>query len=78
MPDFSSYKVEDLFHALGPLAIFSANHSWTSPQRIDLIRQDGEEYGFSVRGEAPIIIAIVEEDSLAAVSLVFCFPLSPW
>lgn len=78
-PDFAQYKVEDLFKGLGPVAIFSAKHHWTAPRLIQLHRGGrhprremvgGEHgFGFSVRGDAPVIIAAVDNNSLADVSI---------
>lgn len=52
----------------GLLAIFSARHSWSTPRKTVLERAVGEDYGFSVRGDSPVIIAMVEKHSLAEVS----------
>lgn len=68
-PDFGQHGVEDLFRSLGPVAIFSAKRHWTAPRLIQLQRgPDGEGFGFSVRGDAPVIIAAVDHNSLADVS----------
>ncbi|XP_044744645.1 rhophilin-2 isoform X1 [Coccinella septempunctata] len=65
-PDFAQYRVSDLFKSLGPIAIFSAKRHWTAPRLIQLHRgRTSEGFGFSVRGDAPVIIAIVESNSLA-------------
>ncbi|XP_024225706.1 rhophilin-2 isoform X1 [Bombus impatiens] len=65
-PDFGQHGVEDLFRSLGPVAIFSAKRHWTAPRLIQLQRgPDGEGFGFSVRGDAPVIIAAVDHNSLA-------------
>lgn len=64
-PDFSQYKVTDLFRCLGPVAVFSAKHHWTAPRTIQLRKKEDEGYGFSVRGDAPVVVAGVEPDSLA-------------
>ena len=72
-PNFSQYKVEDLFRRLGPVAIFSAKHHWTAPRTIQLRKKEEEGYGFSVRGDAPVIVAGVESTSLADVSCTFRF-----
>jgi len=64
-PDFSQYKVTDLFRCLGPVAVFSAKHHWTAPRTIQLRKKEDEGYGFSVRGDAPVVVAGVETDSLA-------------
>ena len=67
-PDFSRHKVVDLFRSLGPVAVFSAKHHWTAPRTVQLRKKDDEGYGFSVRGDAPVVIAGVEHGSLADVS----------
>jgi len=64
-PDFSQYKVNDLFRCLGPVAVFSAKHHWTAPRTIQLRKKEDEGYGFSVRGDAPVVVAGVEPNSLA-------------
>ena len=69
-PDFSLYRVEDLFRSLGPVAIFSAKHHWTAPRSVQLQRlSGGEGFGFSVRGDGPVIVAGVDQGSLADVSI---------
>ncbi|XP_065200233.1 rhophilin-2 isoform X2 [Planococcus citri] len=66
-PDFAHLPVEDLFYRLGPVAIFSAKHHWTVPRNIQLQRTGSSDsgFGFSVRGDAPVIIATVDSGSLA-------------
>ncbi|XP_033210682.1 rhophilin-2 isoform X3 [Belonocnema kinseyi] len=65
-PDFGQHGVDDLFRSLGPVAIFSAKRHWTAPRLIQLQRgPGGEGFGFSVRGDAPVIIAAVDHNSLA-------------
>ncbi|XP_011879322.1 PREDICTED: rhophilin-2 [Vollenhovia emeryi] len=67
-PDFGQHGVDDLFKSLGPVAIFSAKRHWTAPRLVQLQRgPDGEGFGFSVRGDAPVIIALVDHNSLADV-----------
>jgi len=39
-PDFSQYKVNDLFRGLGPVAVFSAKHHWTAPRTIQLRKKE--------------------------------------
>jgi len=52
----------------GCLSIFSARHDWTPPRPVTLIRRHSEEeLGFTVRGEAPVIVATVEDSSPAQV-----------
>ena len=67
-PDFSQYKVSELFKSLGPVAVFSAKHHWTAPRTIQLRKKEDEGYGFSVRGDAPVVVAGIEQNSLADVS----------
>lgn len=72
-PDFAHLPVEDLFHRLGPVAIFSAKHHWTVPRSIQLQRTGSSDsgFGFSVRGDAPVIVAAVDSGSLAHVRFYF-------
>ena len=68
-PDFGQHGVDDLFRSLGPVAIFSAKRHWTAPRLIQLQRgPGGEGFGFCVRGDAPVIVAAVDHNSLADVS----------
>lgn len=70
-PDFAQYKVNDLFRSLGPIAIFSAKRHWTAPRLVQLQRnKNSEGFGFSVRGDAPVIVAAVEQKSIAEVNFV--------
>jgi len=64
-PDLGQHKVSDLFSTLGPVAIFSAKHHWTAPRTVRLKKREHEGYGFSVRGDAPVIIAGVDIGSIA-------------
>ena len=66
-PTFSSHPVSDLFHSLGPEAVFSANHNWTPPRTVKLTKKEDDGYGLSVRGSAPVVVAGVERGSLAEV-----------
>lgn len=68
-PDFAQYRVQDLFRGLGPIAIFSAKRHWSAPRLVQLHRgRTNEGFGFSVRGDAPVIVASVDHNSLADVS----------
>ncbi|UYV66048.1 RHPN2 [Cordylochernes scorpioides] len=60
-PDFSG--------APGPLAIFSARSYWSAPRTVHLEKRPSEVFGFSVRGDSPVIIAGVDSGSLAQVWL---------
>ncbi|XP_076260379.1 GTP-Rho-binding protein rhophilin isoform X1 [Rhynchophorus ferrugineus] len=65
-PDFAQYRVTDLFRSLGPIAIFSAKRHWSAPRLVQLHRGRSDDgFGFSVRGDAPVNIAVVEPGSLA-------------
>jgi len=64
-PDFSQHRVTDLFKSLGPVAVFNAKHHWSAPRTVQLRKREDEGYGFSVRGDAPVVIAGVEPASLA-------------
>ena len=51
----------------GPLAIFNARNNWSAPRAVELHRgHDG--YGFTVRGDSPVIIASVDKGYIADVS----------
>jgi hypothetical protein len=72
-PDFG--KVEDPFSALGPITVFSARRIWTAPRTVRLHKTDyqtkncgTEEFGFSLKGEAPAMISHVDTNSVADVS----------
>lgn len=117
-PDFTTWKVDDPFKKLGPIAIFSARRHWTAPRNVRLQKgsrksvllkshstgecickrsssnkannatcevcqkytthryedsktvpkNDNVEYGFQLRGDAPVIISYVDMNSLADVS----------
>lgn len=41
-PDFTSYKIEDPFKKLGPIAIFSARRHWTAPRSVRLQKGNNE------------------------------------
>lgn len=71
-PDFAQYRVNDLFRCLGPIAIFSAKRHWTAPRLVQLHRgKTTDGFGFSLRGDAPVIVAVVENNSLAEVSYTY-------
>ncbi|BFZ13290.1 hypothetical protein BsWGS_16328 [Bradybaena similaris] len=63
--DFSKVKVTDIFWKLGPIKIFNATNDWSAPRTVVLERQPTEGFGFSVKGDAPVIIADVEDNSVA-------------
>ncbi|XP_006816946.1 LOW QUALITY PROTEIN: rhophilin-2-like [Saccoglossus kowalevskii] len=64
LPDFSQVKVMDIFHRLGPLAIFSAKHRWSAPRKVEMERTENG-FGFTVRGDSPVIVASLDEDGAA-------------
>ena len=50
------------------MSIFSARHDWLPPRPVTLTRRRcNEELGFTVRGEAPVIVATVDDSSPAQV-----------
>ena len=66
-PDFGQHPVDDLFRGLGPLTLFSAKHKWNLPRLANLRKLHDQGFGFSVRGDGPIIIAGVDGGSIADV-----------
>ncbi|CAH1270501.1 RHPN2 [Branchiostoma lanceolatum] len=64
-PNFANVKVVDIFHRLGPLAVFSARNQWSVPRTCGM--EKGEQgFGFVLRGDSPVIVAEVEPGSKAA------------
>ncbi|XP_015272117.1 PREDICTED: rhophilin-1, partial [Gekko japonicus] len=66
-PNFSKVKVTDIFHRLGPLSVFSAKNKWHPPRTVRLVRGENG-FGFTLRGDSPVLIAGVVAGSCAAVS----------
>ncbi|XP_055949724.1 rhophilin-2-like isoform X2 [Argiope bruennichi] len=64
-PEFNEYQVDDLFHDLGPLKVFSARRQWTAARTVHLRKDADENFGFSVRGDAPVIVAAIDDRSIA-------------
>ena len=62
------FQVQDLFADLGPVAVFNARHFWSAPRTVKMRKREHEGFGFSVRGDSPVIVAGVDRDSLAEVS----------
>ncbi|XP_063777278.1 rhophilin-1 isoform X1 [Pseudophryne corroboree] len=56
IPVFAKVKVTDIFHRLGPLSVFSAKHRWRPAQKVHLARGD-DGFGFTLRGDSPVLIA---------------------
>ncbi|XP_064641386.1 rhophilin-2-B-like [Lineus longissimus] len=65
VPDFGKYKVQDLFYQLGPVSVFSAQHSWSAPRTVEMVKSREQGFGFSVRGGSPVIIADVDNGGIA-------------
>ncbi|XP_066235720.1 rhophilin-1 isoform X2 [Saccopteryx leptura] len=64
-PSFSRVKVADIFHRLGPLSVFSAKNRWRLVGPVHVTRgEDG--FGFTLRGDSPVLIAAVLPGSHAA------------
>lgn len=53
----------------GPMTVFNAANDWSAPRTVVLERKPSEGFGFSVRGDSPVSVADMEEDSVAAVSV---------
>ncbi|NXF13364.1 RHPN1 protein, partial [Smithornis capensis] len=64
-PNFSQVKVTDLFHRLGPLSVFSAKNKWYPARRVHL-RRGENGFGFTLRGDSPVLIAGVIPGGCAA------------
>ncbi|XP_044309204.1 rhophilin-1 isoform X1 [Varanus komodoensis] len=64
-PNFSKVKVMDIFHRLGPLSVFSAKNKWHPPRTVQLVRGESG-FGFTLRGDSPVLIAGVVAGGCAA------------
>ncbi|XP_066873812.1 rhophilin-1 isoform X2 [Kogia breviceps] len=64
-PSFSRVKVPDIFHRLGPLSVFSAKNRWRLAGPVHVARGEGG-FGFTLRGDAPVLIAAVVPGGRAA------------
>ncbi|GFW50448.1 rhophilin-2 [Trichonephila clavipes] len=49
----------------GPLKVFSARRQWTAARTIHLKKETEENFGFSVRGDAPVMVAAIDSRSIA-------------
>ena len=57
-----------MFHPVqGPLAIFNSRNEWSAPRMVEL-KRGTEGYGFTVRGDSPVIVASVDKGFIAHVS----------
>ncbi|CBY11908.1 unnamed protein product [Oikopleura dioica] len=63
-PNFTRVKVLDIFKRLGPMSIFSARNRFSAP-RVIKINRSSNGFGFTVRGDAPVLVANVEADGKA-------------
>ncbi|XP_072426117.1 rhophilin-1 isoform X1 [Chiloscyllium punctatum] len=63
-PNFSKVKVTDIFHRLGPLSVFSAKNRWI-PARQAHLKKSEKGFGFTLRGDSPVLIAGVVPDGSA-------------
>ncbi|XP_019409141.1 PREDICTED: rhophilin-1 isoform X2 [Crocodylus porosus] len=68
-PNFSQVKVTDIFHRLvrtrGPLTVFSAKNKWHPARKVHLVRGESG-FGFTLRGDSPVLIAGVIPGGCAA------------
>ncbi|KAK6490417.1 rhophilin-1 [Huso huso] len=63
--NFSKVRITDIFHRLGPLSVFSAKSNWSPQRRVHLVRGEGG-FGFTLRGDSPVLIAGVIPEGRAA------------
>uniref|UniRef100_UPI00398E99B9 rhophilin-1 isoform X2 n=1 Tax=Pristiophorus japonicus TaxID=55135 RepID=UPI00398E99B9 len=63
-PNFSKVKVMDIFHRLGPLSVFSVKNRWSPAREIHLEKSE-KGFGFTLRGDSPVLIAGVVPDGSA-------------
>jgi hypothetical protein len=63
-PQFSSVRVEDLFHSLGPLPAFSPESTWSAP-RVLTIHRGEAGLGLSLKGSRPTSVSSVDHGSPA-------------
>ena len=66
-PDFGRHPVPDPLRPLGPLETFSAHHRWSPPRDATVSRQPGQQLGFSLKREAPVVLVDVEAGGAAEV-----------
>ncbi|XP_040288016.1 rhophilin-1 isoform X1 [Bufo bufo] len=64
-PMFSRVKVKEIFHRLGPVSVFSAKHRWRPALKVHLDPGD-DGFGFTLRGDSPVLIAGVVPGGCAA------------
>ncbi|KAJ8307764.1 hypothetical protein KUTeg_014685 [Tegillarca granosa] len=64
-PEFSKVTVTDIFKTLGPISIFNAKNEWSVPRTVVLEKSTTQGFGFSVRGDSPVIVADIETGSVA-------------
>ncbi|XP_067274343.1 rhophilin-1 [Pseudorasbora parva] len=63
-PDFSAVRVNDIFHRLGPLSLFSARNRWVR-RHTCLVRGEAG-LGLTLRGDSPVLVAGVLPGGCAA------------
>lgn len=63
-PDFSAVRVNDIFHRLGPLHVFSARNRWVRRHAF-LVRGEAG-LGLTLRGDSPVLVAGVLPGGCAA------------
>jgi len=67
VPKPSSFKVQDLFHSLGPLPFFSGDNRWNPKREVIIAKQKQKGMGISLRKSCPVIISGVEDGGAAEV-----------
>ncbi|XP_054983639.1 rhophilin-1 [Sorex araneus] len=66
-PSFSRLEAADIFRRLGPLPVFSARNRWRLVGPVHVAPGEGG-FGFTLRGDAPVLIAAVIPGSPAEVA----------
>lgn len=59
VPATTKVKVNDFFHRLGPLSVFSAKQRWTAPRTIRLHPED-RDLGFTLKGDTPVQVVSLD------------------
>ncbi|XP_006152138.1 rhophilin-1 [Tupaia chinensis] len=66
-PGLLRMEVADIFHRLGPLSVFSTKNQWRLVGPVHVTRGEGG-FGFTLRGDSPVLIAAVIPGGRAAVA----------
>ena len=55
--------MKDPFRALGPLTFFEARRQWSAAREVRISRLEQGGFGFSIKGEFPVVVAAVDPGS---------------